>query len=167
MRVQNGRDELSLVRGALAPGFGITPGPVGRESRRAEGVENSVQGTAPDLSRAVEVASPRISFESDRSYRKNIVKWRTHGAAQIRRGIMFEDCASSTRRGLRPTTAYRYLKMIGMIRMATMFSTLIIGLMAGAAAFLWRSPTVSPVTPSCCAGDPLPPCTAASINLYA
>jgi hypothetical protein len=32
---------------------------VGRRSRRAEDVENSVHETAPDLSRAEEVASPR------------------------------------------------------------------------------------------------------------
>jgi len=35
------------------------PDPVGRRSRRAEGVENSVHETAPDLSRTEEVASPR------------------------------------------------------------------------------------------------------------
>ena len=64
------------------------------------------------------------------------MEWRTHGTAQIRRGLRTEFSASSARRDFRATTAYPYLKMIGMIRMATMFATLIIGLMAGPAVSL-------------------------------
>jgi hypothetical protein len=47
--------------------------------------------------------------------------------------------------------------MIGMINSATMFATLIIGLMAGPAVSLYGSPTVSPVTAAACASDPFPP----------
>jgi len=45
----------------------------------------------------------------------------------------------------------------GMIRMATMFATLIIGLMAGPEVSLKGSPTVSPVTAAAWASEPLPP----------
>jgi hypothetical protein len=44
-----------------------------------------------------------------------------------------------------------------MISSATMFATLIIGLMAGPAVSLNGSPTVSPVTDAACASEPLPP----------
>ena len=44
------------------------------------------------------------------------------------------------------SSGFRYLKKIWMTRMATMFTTLIIGLMAGPLVSLYGSPTVSPVT---------------------
>jgi hypothetical protein len=47
--------------------------------------------------------------------------------------------------------------MIGMIRIATMFAILIIGLIAGPAVSLYGSPTVSPVTAAACASEPFPP----------
>jgi len=45
----------------------------------------------------------------------------------------------------------------GMIRIATMFVILIIGLIAGPAVSLYGSPTVSPVTAAAWASEPLPP----------
>src|SRR6478735_3668944 len=45
----------------------------------------------------------------------------------------------------------------GMIRIATMFAILIIGLIAGPAVSLYGSPTVSPVTEAAWASEPLPP----------
>jgi hypothetical protein len=42
----------------------------------------------------------------------------------------------------------------GIIRIATMFATLIIGLIAGPAVSLKGSPTVSPVTDAACASEP-------------
>src|SRR3954470_12778833 len=45
----------------------------------------------------------------------------------------------------------------GMMRIATMFATLIIGLIAGPAVSLNGSPTVSPVTEAAWASEPLPP----------
>src|SRR5581483_1626004 len=45
----------------------------------------------------------------------------------------------------------------GMIRIATMFAILIIGLIAGPAVSLYGSPTVSPVTAAAWASEPLPP----------
>ena len=47
--------------------------------------------------------------------------------------------------------------MIGASRMATMFITLIIGLIAGPAVSLLGSPTVSPVTAAAWVSLPLPP----------
>ena len=44
-----------------------------------------------------------------------------------------------------------------MIRIATMFVILIIGLIAGPAVSLYGSPTVSPVIEAACASEPLPP----------
>ena len=49
------------------------------------------------------------------------------------------------------------LTISGMIRMATTFAILIIGLIAGPAVSLYGSPTVSPVTEAACASEPLPP----------
>ena len=57
--------------------------------------------------------------------------------------------------------------MIGMIRMATMFATLIIGLIAGPAVSLNGSPTVSPVTDAACASEPLPPNAPSSMSFLA
>src|SRR5881227_77639 len=54
-----------------------------------------------------------------------------------------------------------------MIRIATMFTTLIIGLIAGPAVSLYGSPTVSPVTEAAWANDPLPPRFPSSINFFA
>ena len=45
----------------------------------------------------------------------------------------------------------------GMISKATIFATLIIGLIAGPAVSLYGSPTVSPVTAAAWASEPLPP----------
>ena len=47
--------------------------------------------------------------------------------------------------------------MTGIIRIATMFAILIIGLIAGPAVSLYGSPTVSPVTPAAWAYEPFPP----------
>ena len=84
------------------------------------------------------------------------------GFAAVRRGIALE--ANRPRPGGDPPGAPRrppegaapsglgvagrnpYRLMIGMIRIATMLATLIIGLMAGPAVSLYGSPTVSPVT---------------------
>src|SRR3954453_23150421 len=57
--------------------------------------------------------------------------------------------------------------MIGMIRIATMFATLIMGLIAGPAVSLNGSPTVSPVTDAACASEPLPPEAPSSISFFA
>ena len=57
--------------------------------------------------------------------------------------------------------------MIGMIRMATMFATWIIGLMAGPAVSLNGSPTVSPVTDAAWASDPFPPNAPSSMSFFA
>jgi hypothetical protein len=65
---------------------------VGRKSRRAEDAAIFRHYSAPDLSRSVEMASPKICFESDRSFQGNIVEWRTHGTAQIRRGLLSRRC---------------------------------------------------------------------------
>src|SRR5881398_1745758 len=54
-----------------------------------------------------------------------------------------------------------------MIRIATMFTTLIIGLIAGPAVSLYGSPTVSPVTEAAWANEPLPPRVPSSINFFA
>src|SRR6266487_6835452 len=48
----------------------------------------------------------------------------------------------------------RAQKKIGMIKMATMLTTLIIGLMAGPAVSLYGAPTVSLVTDAACANEP-------------
>jgi hypothetical protein len=53
-----------------------------------------------------------------------------------------------------PRTPY---VITGMMRIATMLATLIMGLMAGPAVSLNGSPTVSPVTDAACASEPLPP----------
>src|SRR5207237_5433137 len=45
----------------------------------------------------------------------------------------------------------------GMIKIATMFVILIIGLIAGPAVSLYGSPTVSPVTAAAWASEPFPP----------
>src|SRR5213078_113256 len=55
----------------------------------------------------------------------------------------------------------------GMIRMATMFAILIIGLIAGPAVSLYGSPTVSPVTAAAWASEPLPPKAPSSIIFFA
>src|SRR5262249_54250815 len=52
----------------------------------------------------------------------------------------------------------------GMIRIATMFAILIIGLIAGPAVSLYGSPTVSPVTAAAWASEPLPPYRPSSIS---
>src|SRR6266550_7077009 len=57
--------------------------------------------------------------------------------------------------------------MIGMMRMATMLATLIIGLIAGPAVSLKGSPTVSPVTEAAWASEPLPPYAPSSISFFA
>src|ERR687895_2408811 len=57
--------------------------------------------------------------------------------------------------------------MSGMIRIATMFVILIIGLIAGPAVSLYGSPTVSPVTAAACASEPLPPYSPSSISFFA
>src|SRR5205823_372218 len=54
-----------------------------------------------------------------------------------------------------------------MIKIATILTTLIIGLMAGPAVSLYGSPTVSPVTAAACAKEPLPPRFPSSINFFA
>src|SRR3954451_18574320 len=54
--------------------------------------------------------------------------------------------------------SYPWIETIsGMIRIATMFAILIIGLIAGPAVSLYGSPTVSPVTDAAWASEPLPP----------
>src|SRR5687767_11936276 len=57
--------------------------------------------------------------------------------------------------------------MNGTIRSATMFATLIMGLMAGPAVSLYGSPTVSPVTAAAWASEPLPPNAPSSISFLA
>src|SRR5216110_3062952 len=57
--------------------------------------------------------------------------------------------------------------MSGMIRIATMFVILIIGLIAGPAVSLYGSPTVSPVTAAAWASEPLPPYRPSSISFFA
>src|SRR5438067_13610319 len=54
-----------------------------------------------------------------------------------------------------------------MIRIATMFVILIIGLIAGPAVSLYGSPTVSPVTAAAWASEPLPPKAPSSISFFA
>ncbi len=64
-----------------------TPDPVGRESRRAEGPVLLPDLSAPDLSRAVRMALPRILLDSNVGFAKNAWRCHLHGAAQIRRGL--------------------------------------------------------------------------------
>src|SRR6478672_12030305 len=60
-----------------------------------------------------------------------------------------------------------YRARSGMIRIATMFVILIIGLIAGPAVSLYGSPTVSPVIEAACASEPLPPYAPSSIDFFA
>src|SRR5215469_2162743 len=69
--------------------------------------------------------------------------------------------------GKRNASLCFYLNTIGIIRMATMFATLIIGLMAGPDVSLYGSPTVSPVMAAWCAGEPFPPWWPTSIYFLA
>src|SRR5713101_5354645 len=55
----------------------------------------------------------------------------------------------------------------GMMRIATMFAILIIGLIAGPAVSLYGSPTVSPVIDALCASEPLPPYAPSAIDFFA
>src|SRR4051794_39855414 len=55
-----------------------------------------------------------------------------------------------------PATVPEGYVMMGMIRIATMLATLIIGLIAGPDVSLNGSPTVSPVTDAAWASEPLP-----------
>jgi hypothetical protein len=59
-------------------------GVVGRKPRRAEDSNNALDGLAPGLSRAVDMASPTIYFKTKTGARPIIDKFRLH--AQIRRG---------------------------------------------------------------------------------
>src|ERR1700741_2988627 len=71
-------------------------------------------------------------------------------------------------RPLARTRRYPWIEMtIGMIRIATMFAILIIGLIAGPAVSLYGSPTVSPVTAAAWASEPLPPYKPSSISFFA
>src|SRR4029079_13662258 len=64
--------------------------------------------------------------------------------------------------------SYVWIETIsGMIRIATMFVILLIGLIAGPAVSLYGSPTVSPVTAAACASEPLPPNAPSSISFFA
>src|SRR3954447_27080067 len=54
-----------------------------------------------------------------------------------------------------------------MIRIATMFAILIMGLIAGPAVSLYGSPTVSPVTDAAWASEPFPPYAPSSIDFFA
>src|SRR3954453_5615481 len=74
--------------------------------------------------------------------------------------------ARRSRAGATAATDKPYV-MIGMIRIATMFATLIIGLIAGPAVSLNGSPTVSPVTDAAWASEPLPPNAPSSISFFA
>src|SRR5438445_7759867 len=56
---------------------------------------------------------------------------------------------------------------MGMIKIARMLTTLIIGLIAEPAVSLYGSPTVSPVTAAAWAKEPLPPRFPSSINFFA
>src|SRR5881296_981469 len=67
----------------------------------------------------------------------------------------------------RQSEAATVQKKIGIIKIATIFTTLIIGLIAGPAVSLYGSPTVSPVTDAACANEPLPPRFPSSINFFA
>src|SRR6478672_10981608 len=60
-----------------------------------------------------------------------------------------------------------YRARSGMIRIATMFVILIIGLIAGPAVSLYGSPTVSPVIEAAWASEPLPPYAPSSISFLA
>src|ERR687885_111859 len=83
------------------------------------------------------------------------------GRAAARRWGGGRPCA---RRRVREVAAQ---VMIGMIRIATMLATLIIGLIAGPAVSFNGSPTVSPVTDAAFASEPLPPKAPSSINFFA
>src|SRR3954449_9789486 len=72
----------------------------------------------------------------------------------------------SPERPARRTRTESYV-MIGMIRIATMFTTLIIGLIAGPEVSLYGSPTVSPVTEAAWADEPLPPRLPSSMYFFA
>src|SRR5215218_5161502 len=76
-------------------------------------------------------------------------------AARNAGGAPAQDAAGDDRPARRVSST-RYV-MMGMIRIATMLATLIIGLIAGPAVSLNGSPTVSPVTEAACASEPLPP----------
>src|SRR5947207_15441538 len=56
---------------------------------------------------------------------------------------------------------------MGIIKIARILTTLIMGLMAGPAVSLYGSPTVSPVTAAACANEPLPPRLPSSITFLA
>ncbi len=82
------------------------PDPVGRRSQRAEGVKNSGHETAPDLSRAEEVASPR-----DVIWFRSLVSRKYCEIANARSGLksgarlLLKPATSSARRDLRPTVS--------------------------------------------------------------
>src|SRR5205807_2627165 len=90
---------------------------------------------------------------------------RSHHAERSGRGAVpafhdFHHRAASGRGALAQTIS-------GMMRIATMFATLIIGLIAGPAVSLYGSPTVSPVTDAAWASEPLPPYSPSSISFFA
>src|SRR5207237_9994748 len=71
-------------------------------------------------------------------------------------------------RGQSPTCRYEWMETIsGIIRIATMFVILIIGLIAGPAVSLYGSPTVSRVTAAAWASEALPPDAPSSASFVA
>src|SRR3954469_3945177 len=91
-----------------------------------------------------------------RAHRACWARWHTRARRARRTGSARREC---------PAEAAQV--MIGMMRMATMFATLIIGLIAGPAVSLNGSPTVSPVTDAACASEPLPPNAPSSMSFLA
>src|SRR5262245_30452253 len=86
---------------------------------------------------------------------------KTQGVGQCSERPTPEDAARGDE-----APARRYV-MMGMIRIATMLATLIIGLIAGPAVSLNGSPTVSPVTDAAWASEPLPPNAPSSMSFLA
>jgi hypothetical protein len=78
-----GGSQLTSLMEAIVHG---SRGPVGRKSRRAEGVAKLFCKSAPDLSRSVGVIRPRSHEYQKAGFVTIFVGWRPHGAAQIRRG---------------------------------------------------------------------------------
>jgi K(+)-stimulated pyrophosphate-energized sodium pump len=77
-----------------------------------------------------------------------------HHREDPRHGVVRRAPRSLRRRSARRHRGYL---INGMIRIATMLATLIMGLIAGPAVSLNGSPTVSPVTEAAWASEPLPP----------
>jgi len=76
---------------------------VGRKSRRAVGVDNSIGLERAGFEPGVRVVSPKVCLNRDVRFAMIVGECRPHGAAQIRRGFVFDVALTWARRDFRPT----------------------------------------------------------------